>query len=509
MFKLKQILLHKGQGTMLLLLASITLVVTGCGTENDLGTSTSTTPTAAKVTDIPQESADNYDDNVNGLITGNTLKGWIDDWTANRPEGITGKLVILQAADSDGLVTGAAGFEIFKPVGENVVSYNASEWVQTRINGVLQTVSMVPDGRSVDTFLAKYNIDPANDMIVCAPGSSTSTSQVMRAGRCWYMFRYWGVAKEHLAMLNGGNDWLASNTNLEATDFATTGSTAPGTGSATVKDLPEVNMVLQATLEDMMNVVAAQDINLLGDGVFIWDARGTTEYDPSSNSPVYVDANFRGGATQGHPNGALELNFSSLLNGADGNNSWKPKAELQAYMNGEVDADSIGFVDATLGGVGSGNAYQQDDVVYTYCQTTYRAMITGFATVAILGKPTRFYDGAMTEWHSLNTVVNSSGFAPLPFDSPWRTDLVTVSGFEYHSDPTNPNPVPPVTTPPSKPRPVVVPSISNAYADSANAIVNEDMEYKGVVLDGGNNTVIVVDGGASGGGALPPNPCGG
>jgi len=494
MFKIKQLLLHKGQGSMLLLLASITLVVTGCGTESDLGTSTDTTPTAAKVTDIPQESAADYNANVNGLITGNTLKGWIDDWATNRPEGITGKLVIMQVK------TGAAGFEFIKPNGTDVFVYDAqNEWVETRINGVIQTSSMVKSGRAVDTLLAKFNIDPVNDMIVCSPTNSTSTSSVMHSGRCWYMFRYWGVAKENLAMLNGGNDWLASNTNLVASYFDTTGSTPPANGTASVKDLPEINMVLQATLEDMMNVVAAQDINLLADGVFIWDARGTGEYDPAGD-----DNNFRGGAIQGHPNGALELNFSNLLNGADGNNSWKSKADIQAYLNGETDAGGNGFVDSTLGGVGSGNAYQQDDVVYTYCQTTYRAMITGFGTVAILGLPTRFYDGAMSEWNSLTNVVNQSAAAPLPFDSPWRTDLATVSGFEYHSDPTNP----------AATRPVGVPSIANAYAESANAIIDEDLAYKGVLDEdeGSNNAVAAPAGGGAssgGGGALPPNPCGG
>ena len=46
---------------------------------------------------IAQASADNYDDNVNGLVTAATLKRWMSNWTANRPAGISGKLVIFQA----------------------------------------------------------------------------------------------------------------------------------------------------------------------------------------------------------------------------------------------------------------------------------------------------------------------------------------------------------------------------------------------------------------------------
>jgi len=124
MFKIKQILLQKGQSTLLLLFTSMTLVLAGCtGTENDLGT---TSPTAAKVTDIPQVSADNYDDNVNGLITGNTLKGWIEDWEGNRPAGITGKLVILQTS------TGEAGYEyIVNNADVSTYLVGSNEWIES------------------------------------------------------------------------------------------------------------------------------------------------------------------------------------------------------------------------------------------------------------------------------------------------------------------------------------------------------------------------------------------
>ena len=64
-------------------------------------------------------------------------------------------------------------------------------------------------------------------------------------------------------------------------------------------------------------------------------------------------------------------------------------------MAGGADAAGYRFIDATYGGVGQGNAYQSGDVIYAYCETTFRAMITGFASAGILGLPVRFYDGAM------------------------------------------------------------------------------------------------------------------
>ncbi len=488
------------KGIPLLASGLLTMGLAGCLGSADDGSSTQVTAssTAAVLTPsaIVQRSDDNYDNNVNGLITGNTLKSWVDNWTANRPSGITGKLVILQAS------TGEAGFEYVAPDGTNVFSYavGSSEWVETRSNGVTETVSVVPSGRSMDTFMSKYGINPTTDMIVCAQGTA-GASQMMRAGRCWYMFRYWGADKGHLAVLNGGNQWVGTNTGMTAADFAAAGSAIPLDGTTSVVDLPEANMALQATLEDMINIVPAQDVNLLGDGVFIWDARGNNLPSslPTSNADEYSpddDADYRnGGATQGHPNGALMLSYINLLNPTEGY-TFKTVAELESYLAGNVDGSGIGFVDGTLQGVGAGNAYQPGDVVYTYCETTFRAMITGIATGVILGLPTRFYDGAMTEWHSMANVVASDGNEILPWDSPWRTDKSAVSMYRVQGVQASISPR----------------SIVNAYAASADAVIVADLEYKGVIIDSatsGSTAGSSTNSGSSGGATLPPNPCGG
>lgn len=488
-------------GTVVLLSSAMVLGLAGCsGSEDDGSTTAGGTPTVTMNTpaDIAQASAANYDSNTYGLVTASTLKRWIDNWTANRPAAITGKLVILQASN------GEAGFEFIKPNGTNVFTYSvpSDEWIETRSNGVIETISMVPSGRSMDTFLAKYDIDPTKDMVLCAQGTA-GAGQSMRAGRCWYMFRYWGAEKEHLSVLNGGNMWNGTNTALNASYFSAAGSTPPLNGTASVKDLPENNFSLQATLEDMMDVVPAQDANLLSDGVFIWDARsnnlpmsmpdsGSDEYSPDG------DSDFRnGGATQGHPNGALMLSYNNIVDPTAGY-TYKPKSQIQAYLNGQTDGNGMGFVDGTLQGVGAGNAYQAGDTIYTYCETTFRAMITGFASASIMGYPTRFYDGAMFEWHSMANVTDSAGNAHLPWDSPWRTDKASWSMFRVASDPAN----------------VVPRSIVNPYASTANAVVNADMAYKGIAVDDGSGTDTGTDTGTdsgSSGGApsLPSNPCGG
>jgi 3-mercaptopyruvate sulfurtransferase SseA len=453
--------------------------------------------------EIASTSADDYNNNTYGLITGTTLDGWINNWTANRPAGITGKLVILQVS------AGPTGAEYIKSDGTNVFTYltNVStEWTETRSNGVIQTVSMLPEGALIDATLQKYNIDPTKDMVVIAMGNG-NPGNAMSQGRVWFALRYWGVDKTHVGILSGGNQWLTGNV-MPAGDFMATPNTAPANGTFTVKNLPVDNTQLQATLQDMINIVPNSDTNIRTDGVFIWDARTIEQYsagemlengdsDKSVTPNVtcssayctpgdvnnYMYSFQNSGSMQGHPNGSLDLNFNDLLDSTKGF-SYKDKATLQAYINGEPDSIGRGFVDGSYNLVGAGNAYQPGDVVYTFCETSYRAMITGMASAVILGLPTRIYDGAMVEWHSLANLQNQDGNFILPADSPWRTDVSSLSFFR-----------PALSSSLIAPR-----TITNAYATSANAIVNADRAYK-------TGESISTSSGA--GGSLPSNPCGG
>jgi 3-mercaptopyruvate sulfurtransferase SseA len=443
---------------------------------------------------IAQTSADNYDDNVNGLVTAATLKRWMSGWAANRPAGITGKLVIFQAT------VGPAGAEYVKPDGTNVFTYlsPSSEWIQTRVNGVIETPSMVPDGPTMDALFKKYNVDPTRDMIVCAQGTG-NTGNAMSQGRCWYALRYWGVDKTHVSVLNGGNQWLNGN-GLAAGDFAATPSTAPGTGTASVKDIPVDNTALQATFEDLMAVLPATDTNVRDDGVLIWDARSMGQYSAgvrlepadagfvacgapncaASSSYNYMSSFQNNGSRQGHPRGALQLQFTNLLDATKGY-AYKSKAVLANYVAGNADAAGNRMIDGTYNGVGDGAGYQKDDVIYNYCETTFRAMITGFASAGILGLPVRFYDGAMVEWNSLSNLPDLTGTPILPADSPWRTDL--KSYFR----------------PAAAASSVAKRNVVNAFAVHANKIILEDQAYKrGETLGSGSGSS------GTGGG----NPCG-
>lgn len=485
---------------------ALALGLHGCGGGG--GENTATTASRIVVNSpaaIAQESADNYEDNVNGIITGATLKRWKDDWANQRPAGITGKLVILQVTQ------GPAGSQFIKPGSANVFVYGpknppvssgatldeslSGEWLQTRSNGVIETQSMVPDGATMDALLKKYNIDPRNDMIVAAMGTG-NTGNAMPQGRIWYALRYWGVDKKNLAILNGGNQWLNGN-GMGATDFQATGSIAPNSGTISVKSLLVDNTQLQATVQDLMAVLPGTDTNMKTDGVFIWDARSTGQYsagemtekgekgctaaycapaDPNDYMWSFQNA----GSRQGHPNGTLQLQYTLLLDSTKGF-AYRSKAELAALLAGGTNADGVGFIGPDYQLVGTGNAYQPGDTIYTYCETTLRAMITGIASAVILGKPTRFYDGAMVEWNSLSYLMDKNGDYILPSDSPWRTDVRSFS------------------RPATSPALVAPRTITNPYASNANAIVNADKAYK----------TGEAAGGGGGGGGAPSNPCGG
>lgn len=485
----------RGRAGSLTTVLVVALALAGCRGSED---TSARVPAALNVNtpaEIAQASAADYDDNVNGLITGNTLKGWLDDWEGNRPAGVTGRLIILQAN------AGAAGYEFIKPVPQQVFTYQVnvnSELMQTRSNGVVSTVSMVADGPTVDAFLEKYDIDPSRDLIVCGMGTG-STGVAMQQGRCWYTLRYWGVDRKNLAILNGDNKWQFDSGQLDASYFSTTASTPPGTGRASVRDLPADNTALQATVQDMIQAIGSGGTRK--DGVLIWDARHIGQYSAgemaesgcaggeprcAADPAAYMNTFQNGGSRQGHPRSTLQLQFTHLLDGTKGW-SYKPKAELQAYLDGDADGNGHTFVDGTYQPVGAGNVYRPGDTVYVYCETTMRAMITGVASAVILGLPTRFYDGAMTEWNSLSNITTRQGTPILPEDSPWRTDLPDLSFFKAADSAEK-----------IAPRPV-----DDAYALNTNAVIEADRAYK-FGTQGGDSSD-----GSGGGIAPPPNPCGG
>ncbi len=500
---------------------ALTMVLAGCGAETSKAPAQETPPPAEtpkpefvvnKPQDIAQESAENYDDNVNGLITGKTLKRWISNWEQEKPEGISGKLVILQVSQ------GPAGFEFIKPDNRQVFTYLERGWRESRSNGVTEISGIVISGPSTDKLIRRYGIDVKNDLIVCAQG--TGGNAAMDQGRCWYTFRYWGVDQKNLAVLNGGNnhlsgDWSASD--FTAQPFSTAVATQPSPiinkQISSVRDLKTDNTILQATLEDVINVLPLRDENDLRDGVFLWDGRSLDQYSAGeateSGQTLTLDQRYgtfqNGGTRQGHPRGSVQLNWTNLIDTSTG--LYKSKAELRNYLDGGADGFGKAFVDGTYQQLGLGNAYQEGDLVYLWCETSARAAVTQIATAVILGLPTRLYDAAMIEWNSLTGgALDRNGNPVLALDSPWRTDELSNPVFPNKPESISPRDVEFTNA---------APRILDAYASHTNAIIQEDKAYITPVTTpdngsgGGNSSSSSSGSSSSAGPLLPPNPCGG
>lgn len=515
-----------GRGVLIGLIGATTLALSGCtGSEDDL--SSSTLYKEATPASLATVSASDYNDNEYGLITGATLTNWIDNWAANKPAAIDGELIILQV--SDGALTNAVDAscvgtcKYFKPAdGVRSYSLDSSTWVETRDNGVTETISVVLSGEKMDALLAAYDIDPRSDMIVFAMGAGgTGASMVM--GRAHYLFRYWGAEAEHLAMLNGGATHASVIPAGERGTYlgeANSGP-APTGGTVSVKDLYADNTVLQATLGEMMAVARGEVAD-----TFVWDARSPNEWggvlytttgdggsscldfddidndgtrviydingdtvvvdandDPvldSNSNPITEEFVSCKSAMNGTVAGAVNLNFTELLVMDDATEDLNNK-------DGVTGADaSYRYLDkATLNTMVTDLGYTEGETVYTFCRTTYRAMITGTATGVILGYPTRYYDGAMIEWLQMANVTNVEGGINLPATSPWQTAALT-DNLTYNSSDY-----------------VDVPVITDAYATSTDKVVKADRAYKA-----GSTSTSGSTGGSSGGASLPSNPCG-
>lgn len=400
------------------------------------------------ISDIIQTSSDDYNANTNGLITISTLKNWLDDWDGNKPASITGNLIILSVSSGDtsreNLGDSAAG----------IFSYDTSsdDISHDRSNGVIVVPSMVANGTKMDAFLEKFAIYPEADMVVVVMGKG-STGSNMTMGRVWYTLRYWGVPQEHLAILNGGLDyWTEGNGGLADSYFMAAATPPPDNGTASVKDLLNDNTILQVSLGELLDLV---DGTVAPSGGFVvWDTRTPVEYDGSVS---------KGGLFEGHIKDAVNFTYSPLLDASTGY-SYKDKSILANLLAAqEPGADTVDPEDGT-----TGLGYTADDaangkIIIPHCKSSWRAAVALVATNVILGYPGRIYDGAWLEWGDLTDATDQNGNTALPADSPWLTDTAVRSGVVnyYNTDGTG-----------------TIPTITDPYAPSANAITDEDKGYK-------------------------------
>ncbi len=66
-------------------------------TSSPLKTTSSSDLKVLTPSQISRRSNPDYNCNTSGIITASTLTKWIDNWKENRPKGVDGRLIILQA----------------------------------------------------------------------------------------------------------------------------------------------------------------------------------------------------------------------------------------------------------------------------------------------------------------------------------------------------------------------------------------------------------------------------
>ena len=370
---------------------------------------------------LPDQSAADYADNLHGIITGDTLDAWVENWTANRPAGVTGKLVVLQIVPNvaNSLVHVAEN-------GTNVTSYLApsSELTQVRDNGLSRIEAEIPDGESADALLKKYGIDANRDYVVVTFEQlpNTANSIVQSVGRAWLLLRYWGYPKERIGILNGSVNWNATQHGLATSTAAA--ATPPNNGTTSVKDLWVDNTAYVIPVGGVLDIYKGAPGAKPFASVNIVDARGGAEAlgllkATSTGKTDCASYTGTGNNTRCSPP------FEGRLKGAS-SVPWPQFLDTSANGFQFFSKSAVKNVFDTQTG------YQPGQLTIQYCRTNMRSMVTGIVANVILGYPTRFYDTSFIEWSHL-----AYGPTPLtkvlPEDSSFRTDVATLT---EHADVT-------------------------------------------------------------------------
>ncbi|MCZ8154757.1 MAG: sulfurtransferase [Leptospira sp.] len=418
-------------------------------------------------TDLASESNDDYSRNEYGLIEASKLESWVTNWTANKPAGITGKLIILQTDAANRYETGSKSPYVRSDEAKGVYVYLLDDYQtagttnfrfnQTRDSGLVKnSVRYQANGAFADEWLKAFGINLSTDLVVFAVGTTTTlisnsatggdlaaygtagnkatyASGVQDIARAVYWLRYWGADIKHLAILNGN---LYKNFSSSLT--SSTRSTIPNAnGGFSVKQLRVDNTAITLGLEDVINIAkansAATVTGLTGKQLIV-DARPSAQFNRTAVGSwgvagEYVTTAFGSSGApsndatgqakkyvlfEGNIKGAVTFPWVNLLTSADTGFKFLSKSELRTlYANA---------------------GYTSGTTVVSQCRTNFEAQVNGFAAQNILGYPTTFYDGSLVEWTSLSANHPVTSLNKISASSPFRTDLDTVSVFSYNTD---------------------------------------------------------------------------
>lgn len=419
-------------------------------------------------TDMANRSNDDYAMNNYGLVTAETAAAWITDWQHNKPAGASGKLFVMQA----GLIAGDE-YDYVKSNGVNTFTYDRTAGCTTTGNYRNDGVSNVPKpvftGEEMDAAFMAYDIDPKHDTFLLVVGEADGG---LYAGtiRMWYTLSYWGVPKENIAILNGQasnvlnpefNDNIAAMGLTKDDIFAKNESAYAMNGTHSISEIKRDGTILQATTADMMDVV---DSGL--ENAAIIDARSEAEYFGTKKAKTEFkvcgdnkDAQCYT-AFDGHIAGSQNIYYTDVINTDD--------AVADVNNDGVIDKKDASFTFkdiSTIDSMFADAGYDAGETAYIYCRTGTKASLLAFTSAAVLGNPTRMYDGSWIQWGKMANATDVNGAELLPADTKWRLDVTQYTeSLVYQVDS-------------SKVSPHQAASL-HLESESTAAIINEDKVYK-------------------------------
>jgi len=392
------------------------ILFTGCGSSSNSNDN------------LTKTMADSYEKYQSGIITANTLSRYIDNWSANKPKGVTGRLVILQAGAT-------SSRKFLKNNGDDVVTYQipakgACDPSYMRHDGVANIPGAMIDGTGVDKMINTFHLNPEKDFIVFAIGvGSTTVRDVIRS--LWAL-NYWGWSHNRLALLNGSIDYNFSASSGLSSYLVDTPSTPPASPSTySVKSL-KARTNLHIYIEDMMKIASLDDKK----EYFIADARGTSEFTgekksktadkncgPKHNEQCYSPY-------QGHIRGAINFPYTDLLILDD--------QSEDVNGDGKITEDDASFKFKSpidLETIYAQKGYKQGDKVVTYCRTGRKATLIAFTSNMILDYNVTMYDGSWIQWGEMANREDVNGTTILSANNRWITDDPKYSVNLGYSDP--------------------------------------------------------------------------
>ena len=328
-------------------------------------------------------SSANFDDNEAGIVTAATVRRWIAEAENG---GAEGELIILQF----GPAQAEGGFLPSPPGIRTYDAPNLATLVQERSNGLFAAQIAPGRGTRIDSFLRNFAINPATDRILIA-AAEPSPKALADIARIWVSLRYWGLAHDRIAVLNGS---LVAG--FSATELAHAPLTPPADGTWRLPELASPNFELLATIEDVRARTES--------GGPLLDLRTRAEFDGAALSTSGHDDTCLLGAPSctalrgGRIRGATHLPLEAIANPST--LRWNsPEAIDAALLQAGLPTDAAPILYDADGGASA---------------------IGALGLLGISGRPARWYAGSFVEWTILAGDHPLAALVALPEASPWR-----------------------------------------------------------------------------------------